>query len=80
MAAYPALQRDPLDENPFFARRNPGVNVGGPIKKDKLFFFFSYEHMNQASVLARPGDFAVHGGISGVFAEPAALQLDQPTV
>lgn len=26
-------------QNPFFARRNPGVELGGPIKKDKLFFF-----------------------------------------
>ncbi len=70
MAAYPALQRDPLDENPFFARRNPGVNVGGPIKKDKLFFFFSYEHMNQTSVLAVPGTLPSTVGLSGVFASP----------
>src|ERR1700722_11905102 len=47
MAAYPNLVRDPLNSSPFFARRNPGFWVGGPVKKDKLFFFFNYEYMNQ---------------------------------
>ena len=63
IAAYPALKRpnDPSAFNPaynnpelraglvdpFFARRNMGVNVGGPIKKDRLFFFTNYEYTNQ---------------------------------
>jgi hypothetical protein len=33
LSAYPSLQRDPTDPNPFFARRQPGVWVGGPVKK-----------------------------------------------
>jgi len=49
MAAYPYLQRLSYLPNPFFARRNPGFYVGGPIKKDKLFFFSSYEHNNQSA-------------------------------
>ncbi|MGH9853030.1 MAG: hypothetical protein ACREBD_24595, partial [Blastocatellia bacterium] len=63
IAAFPALRRpnDPSAFNPaynnpdlrdslvdpFFARRNTGVNLGGPIKKDRLFFFSNFEYTNQ---------------------------------
>jgi hypothetical protein len=50
MSAYPELQRDPLTPNPFFARRQTGGWVGGPIIKNRLFFFGSYEHNNQYGV------------------------------
>lgn len=57
LAAYPALQRDPLNPDPFFARRQAGFTFGGPIRKDKLFFFTSYEHTNQHGVFsANPAD------------------------
>ncbi len=59
MAAYPALQRNPLDPNPFFARRNPGGTFSGPLKKDKLFFFFNYEYYNQVQGANRPGKRSV---------------------
>lgn len=50
LSAYPALRRDPLNLNPFFARRQSGYTIGGPIRKDRLFFFFNQEHNNQDSV------------------------------
>jgi outer membrane receptor for ferrienterochelin and colicin len=57
MAAYPYLERDPHDLNPYFARKDPGFYLGGPILKDKLFFFTSYEHNNtDAAVSTYPND------------------------
>jgi len=57
-SAYPYLQRDPNEPaSPFFARRQSGFHVGGPIKKDKLFFFSSLEHTNQVGVYSEfPSD------------------------
>jgi len=50
MAAYPGLNRDPLAPDPFFARRQTGGWIGGPIIKDRIFFFGAYEHNNQDGV------------------------------
>ncbi|HLK18978.1 MAG TPA: TonB-dependent receptor [Bryobacteraceae bacterium] len=52
MAAYPVLDRNPIAPDPFFARRQSGFWIGGPVKKDKLFFFSSLEHNNQNGVFA----------------------------
>jgi hypothetical protein len=54
MAAYPNLKRlpPPAPSSPFFVRRNPGASIGGPIKRDKLFFFFNYEFLNQVQALS----------------------------
>lgn len=38
-------------EEPFFARRQVGGSIGGPIKKDKLFFFYNIENNNQDGVV-----------------------------
>ncbi|HWC76421.1 MAG TPA: carboxypeptidase regulatory-like domain-containing protein, partial [Blastocatellia bacterium] len=34
-------------EDPFFARRQSGLNASGPIMKDKLFWFTNFEYTNQ---------------------------------
>jgi len=57
MSAYPGLERDPLAPDPFFARRQAGLWLGGPILRNRLFFFTSYEHNNQSGVFtAVPSD------------------------
>jgi hypothetical protein len=86
MAAYPGLKRlcrepnapalcnNPAEraaiEDPFFARRNPGVWVGGPIIKDRLFFFSNYEYTNQTSIVTYQPNYAPANSLAGNFASP----------
>ncbi|HYL38395.1 MAG TPA: carboxypeptidase regulatory-like domain-containing protein [Bryobacteraceae bacterium] len=71
MAAYPALKRSTVDPHPFFARRNPGVSGGGPILKDKLFFFGTFETTNQVSATVYQPDIAVYSPLTSIKNSPA---------
>jgi hypothetical protein len=70
MAAYPALNRDPLNPDPFFARRNPGVWLGGPIKKDRVFYFANYEYTSQEGVVSFLPNLASASALTGTFPNP----------
>src|SRR5262245_10898605 len=66
LAAYPGLQRDPNNPDPFFQRQQFGYQLGGPIRKERAFFFTSYERNDQRGVLSiQPGtpEFAPLGGV-----------------
>src|SRR5689334_15996968 len=70
MAAYPGLKRNLLVPNPFFARRNPGMTLGGPLKRDRLFFFFNYEYMNQVQALSIQSTDPAFALIQGTYGSP----------
>ena len=66
LAAYPGLQRDASNPDPFFQRQQFGYQLGGPIRKDRAFFFTSYERNDQRGVFSiqpRTPEFAPLGGI-----------------
>jgi Carboxypeptidase regulatory-like domain len=70
MAAYPALQRSAVTPNPFFQRKNPGIWFSGPVLKNKLFFFASYEHMAQTQVINDQNDLPSLQPLNGIFPSP----------
>ena len=66
LSAYPGLSRDPGNLDPFFQRRQFGFQIGGPIRKNRSFFFTSYERKDQRGVLSiqpRTPDFVPIGGV-----------------
>ncbi len=58
LSAFPLLAHEPGEpNNPYFARKQEGYWIGGPIKKDTLFFFSSLEHIDQTALYsAFPSD------------------------
>jgi carboxypeptidase family protein len=51
LSAYPALDRDPTNPDPFFQRRQFGFSLGGPIRRNRVFFFANWERSEQRSVV-----------------------------
>jgi Carboxypeptidase regulatory-like domain len=70
LAAYPGLERSALSPDPFFARRNPGFWIGGPIVKNRLFFFFNYEYLNQTQVFTFVPNVPSAASLTGNFPSP----------
>jgi hypothetical protein len=79
-SAYEFLRNDALDARNFFSAGKPslrynqfGASIGGPIRKDKTFFFFNYEGIrnnSQSTILANvptaaeiKGDFSANSTI-----------------
>jgi hypothetical protein len=70
MAAYPALKRSALNPNPYFARRDPGFWLGGPILKDKLFFFVDFERQSQVAAVTVQPDLPSFAGLTAIYSSP----------
>jgi hypothetical protein len=81
LAAYPALKRDPVNPDPFFQRRQFGFAVGGPIHRDRVFYFGNWERNEQRGVasttLVAP-DFAHFSRITPnpLFGDLISVRLD----
>ncbi len=70
LAAYPALHRNPFNPDPFFQRKQFGLSLGGPLHKDRAFFFGSFERLDQRGVISTEflsSDFA---WLSGIYPSP----------
>jgi Carboxypeptidase regulatory-like domain len=52
LSAYPSLTRDPDNARPFFQRQQFGFAAGGPVRRDRLFYFVNWERNDQRSVAA----------------------------
>jgi hypothetical protein len=70
MGAYPSLKRNTITDDPFFARRQSGFWIGGPIKKDKTFFFGNFEYTNQFGVYVVQPDLPSVAGFGTVAPAP----------
>jgi hypothetical protein len=75
LAAYPGLSRDPRSESPFFARRQSGISLGGPIKQDRLFWFGNYEHNNQDAVFTVNNNHPIFSKLDVIYPNPLTADL-----
>jgi hypothetical protein len=73
IASFPGLKRSTLNPHPFFQRKDPGFYLGGPVLKNKVFFFGSYERIQQVQVGQLPERPAFPSGIECDRAESSAL-------
>lgn len=50
LTAYPAVNRDPANPRPFFQRQQFGVVLGGPVRRNRAFYFVNWERNDQRAV------------------------------
>jgi len=70
LSAYPALHRNPFNPDPFFQRKQFGVSGGGPIRKDRVFFFGTFERLDQRGVISSEVLAPDFLQFSGIFPSP----------
>ena len=77
LAAYPGLRRSASNPDPPFARRQSGFNLGGPLRRDRLFWFANYEHNNQDAVFAITNNHPIFSKLDVIYPNPLDSDLVQ---
>lgn len=85
-AVYEFVRNDAFDARTFFADRKPplrynifGASIGGPIRRDKTFFFFNWEGVRRRDGLTFSTDEVPHPPeITGDFSNRRGLVLRDP--
>ena len=70
MAAYPGLRRDLKHPDPFFARKQLGFRLGGPLRKDRIFWLTNFEHDWQTAALAVQNNHPIFSKLDVVYPSP----------
>jgi hypothetical protein len=71
LSAYPGLERErEFNPDPFFQRSQFGMEAGGPIHKDRVFFFGTWEHTEQHGVVSTELHAPDFAPLSGIFPSP----------
>ena len=70
LAAYPGFRRDATNDAPEFSRLQAGGSAGGPVVRDRLFWFGNYEHNDQDAVFAVTNNHPVFSKFDGVYPNP----------
>jgi hypothetical protein len=74
LAAYPSLRRDPRNPDPYFARRQSGLSLSGPLVRDRVFWFANYEHTSQDGVFGVANNHPIFSKLDVTW--PSALGFD----
>ena len=82
-SAYEYLRNDALDARTFFSETKPklrynlfGASLGGPIRKDRTHFFFSYEGRRQIDENARLQNVPTPAEVRGDFSASSRIIRD----
>jgi hypothetical protein len=83
MSAYPGLNRNPANPDPFFQRAQFGGTAGGALLSRRLFVFGTVERGDDRGVVTVTPTAPEFTGLGGVFASPSSstlgtLRVDAP--
>jgi hypothetical protein len=70
LAAYPGFKRDPGAPTPAFSRRQNGGSGGGPLSRNRVFWFANYERNDQDAVFTVTNNHPIFSKFDGIYPNP----------